>query len=602
MQKEEILLRQLDREKQARKAAENILEQKSLELYNVNQNLIALTNDLVEKEQKISAILDATADGIIVLNQKNTIEISNQSTCNNFGYSLDEIIGKNIKKLIPTFNQNRDIILSEATGIRKDNSVVPLELAISKINLSENLLTIIVLRDISERKHEEERRAVKHAITKILAESSFLEEVSSKILEIMCKKMRLDVGSLWEINPNDKKLHCLMIWSMENSALKKFSSLSKKTSFAYGMGLPGRVWKSRQACWIEDLDKDKNFPRKICAKNANLTTAFALPIIYGNEVLGVFEFFTKKIYPLDNDLMDLLNTITEQIGIFIERKNVAHNLTIARRIGMAEIATSVLHNIGNVLNSLNISLDSLGKNLNQSALIGLNHLKKLMQNPKEELPIFLAKNPIGLDLVDYLIELSFCWNNEQKRNIEEIEALKKNIQHIKDIVKSQQSLTGSSSHMKELVLIKNCLEDAILLSLTESYASQIKIQRKYAKVKTLWVDKVKLIQILVNLIRNAYESLFLSEVASKTLTITTFVKNKKFYIQISDNGMGIDVENLKKIFAFGFTTKKTGHGFGLHGSFIAAKAMQGQLTATSQGLGKGATFTLELPASIGVVE
>ena len=66
-------------------------------------------------------------------------------------------------------------------------------------------------------------------------------------------------------------------------------------------------------------------------------------------------------------------------------------------------------------------------------------------------------------------------------------------------------------------------------------------------------------------------------------------------ISYIDNGIGIPADNLTRIFGHGFTTRKEGHGFGLHSGALAAKELGGALTVESDGPGKGATFTLEFP-------
>ena len=113
------------------------------------------------------------------------------------------------------------------------------------------------------------------------------------------------------------------------------------------------------------------------------------------------------------------------------------------------------------------------------------------------------------------------------------------------------------------------------------------------------VEKQKVLQILVNLMRNARDALVESGRQGPAIDLAHPNRRrsdeKKVVIEVIDNGVGIEEENLTKIFSHGFTTKRHGHGFGLHSSANAAKEMGGNLTAHSDGPGRGAVFTLELP-------
>ena len=109
------------------------------------------------------------------------------------------------------------------------------------------------------------------------------------------------------------------------------------------------------------------------------------------------------------------------------------------------------------------------------------------------------------------------------------------------------------------------------------------------------LEKHKILQILVNLLRNAKHACQESDRADKRLTVRVINGDGRVRISVIDNGIGIPPENLIRIFSHGFTTKKDGHGFGLHSGALAAKEMDGSLTVHSDGPGQGSTFTLELP-------
>jgi len=114
-------------------------------------------------------------------------------------------------------------------------------------------------------------------------------------------------------------------------------------------------------------------------------------------------------------------------------------------------------------------------------------------------------------------------------------------------------------------------------------------------VPPISVEKHKVLQILINVLRNAKYACDDSERNEKKITVRISGRDGRVSISVADNGIGIPPENLTRIFNHGFTTRKEGHGFGVHSGANAAREMGGSLSAVSEGTGHGATFTLELP-------
>jgi signal transduction histidine kinase len=176
-----------------------------------------------------------------------------------------------------------------------------------------------------------------------------------------------------------------------------------------------------------------------------------------------------------------------------------------------------------------------------------------------------------------------------------VQSLSTNIDHIKHIVSLQQSLAGTSGLIEEVSLAE-VLEDAIRINSSSIARHRIEIIRQFQELPNIAVDKQKLLHILVNLISNAKYSLIESEQPEKRLVVRMGLSSQQHVrIDVEDNGVGIAPENMTRIFTYGFTTKKDGHGFGLHSASLAAKEMKWTLSAHSDGPGTGATFTLDLP-------
>ncbi|TAK71935.1 MAG: GHKL domain-containing protein [Gammaproteobacteria bacterium] len=268
-------------------------------------------------------------------------------------------------------------------------------------------------------------------------------------------------------------------------------------------------------------------------------------------------------------------------------------LLTARQAGMAEVAASVLHNVGNVLNSINVSSMLLTEKISQSKLSSLMELNRLLKEYENNLSGFI-KDERGAHFPDFIESLTQYWQKEQNTLLSELQILIKNVDHVKNIIATQQDLSRVTE-FEQVIAISNALEEALLISGVDNPKYSIHLRKEYERLKPVLIDKVKLLQVLVNLIQNAKDSFEETENYNKTITIKTYSQNTRLFIQVSDNGSGIPPENLVRIFAYGFTTKKSGHGFGLHTSAILAKEMGGSLTVSSEGTGKGATFTLELP-------
>lgn len=269
-------------------------------------------------------------------------------------------------------------------------------------------------------------------------------------------------------------------------------------------------------------------------------------------------------------------------------------LDISHQAGMAEVATNVLHNVGNVLNSVNISATLLADSTRKSRLSSLAKVVAMLDEQAGHLPAFLTTDPKGRHLPDYLKQLAGHLAAEQLNAVRELEQLQKNIEHIKDIVKLQQSY-ATTSGVTETVNVAELVDDAVRMVFGAQARAEFSIERNYVKVPDILVQKHKVVQILVNLIRNAKNACDDSGREKKQLRIDISKTDDAVAITLSDNGIGIPPENLTRVFNHGFTTRKDGHGFGLHSGALAARELGGALTVHSDGPGRGATFTLKLP-------
>ena len=268
---------------------------------------------------------------------------------------------------------------------------------------------------------------------------------------------------------------------------------------------------------------------------------------------------------------------------------------VSHRAGMAEVANSVLHNIGNVLNSINVSISQMKNQLKSTPLLNLTKVADLINDQKANLAQFLTHDEKGRQLPQLITMLSTQWETEHKSLINETERLNSSIQHVNDIINKQQSFSGQLG-VNETLKVAEIIQSVLDLHLSTFGHPSIELVTENDPELTWTGDKNKLSQIILNLITNATESVAASNAKRQFVKISSHGTNDGLVeIRIADNGVGIKPEVLAKLFSYGFTTKEFGHGFGLHASAIAANEMGGTLRAYSDGEGLGATFILTLP-------
>jgi formate hydrogenlyase transcriptional activator len=292
---------------------------------------------------RFEGVLEIAQDAIISVDSNKRIILFNQGAEKVFGYPQAEVIGRPLDLLLPQrfesvhrkhiedFARSPDVARMmgqrrEVAGRRKDGGEFPAEASISKLDLGGELVFTVILRDINERKRTEQRLLAQHTVTHVLAEAATLEEATPKILQAVCECLEWDLGELWRIDRAAGVLRCVEMWHKESLEAPQFEATSHNRTFLPSIGLPGRVWATRQPAYIPDVVQDANFPRAPIAAHEGLHAAFAFPILLGSEVVGVMDFFSQGIRQPDQDLLDMMATIGSQIGQFIERKRAEEDL------------------------------------------------------------------------------------------------------------------------------------------------------------------------------------------------------------------------------------------------------------------------------------
>ncbi|MGB0911106.1 MAG: sensor histidine kinase [Nitrospirales bacterium] len=316
--------------------------------------------------------------------------------------------------------------------------------------------------------------------------------------------------------------------------------------------------------------------------------------------LGAADYVIKGA--VESSLLErVIRHARERKKAEVERQELhAKLLETSRQLGMADIATSVLHNVGNVLNSINVSAGLVSNVLRNAHVSEIGRINELLQTHSEDLSAFLTDDPKGKLVPQFLGELGKDLSARVRQSLQEMDALHSKVDHVRRIIDAQQNVTTPGG-LQEPVRLEDLVDQALMINRGDLDQYNIEVIQEYAVLPQVILDKHQVLQILVNLIRNAKHAMMDKEGRGHCLTlrIQRCLDREGFLqIQVGDTGVGITSENLTKIFAQGFTTKAKGRGIGLHCSALAAKNCGGSLQVSSNGKGCGSTFTLTLPERV----
>jgi len=314
-----------------------------------NEGCIAVTNGIGQKQyEEIVAdvclshlILEQTMEGIVVCDENGRIVCASKTAHTFCG---GDPVSKPFETTFPLQMKNEgdgyrdfrikdvlnnkviqgtEVSLTYSFGVRSDDmKVFHLLMNASPLRNSENAVVgcVVILSDVTEQKRVKRRKGILYTITRVLSESATFKEAAPKILQSLCESLEWDVGVLWTVERKTDKLRCSEMWHTPSVEIPEFEALTRQITFSPQVGLPGTVYATKAPLWITNVVSNANFPRAAVAAKEKLHGAFGFPILAGNTILGVIEFFCHEIQPADDDLLKLMASIGEQIGQFIERK------------------------------------------------------------------------------------------------------------------------------------------------------------------------------------------------------------------------------------------------------------------------------------------
>ncbi|HUN81471.1 MAG TPA: ATP-binding protein [Phycisphaerae bacterium] len=292
----------------------------------------------------------------------------------------------------------------------------------------------------------------------------------------------------------------------------------------------------------------------------------------------------------------LRQEVADRIAAEREREQLHRQLLdITHEAGMAEVATSVLHNVGNVLNSVNVSATLVVDQVKRSEVADLVQVSSLLKQHGGS-GDFFVHDERGKLIPGFLMKLADRLQLEQQNVLSELQSLGEHVGHIKQIVDAQQSFARAACVEEELN-IAEIVETALKVSHAALSRHRVEVIRDFDDVPPARCERHKLLQILVNLITNAKHALTEKAPDDRRLTLRIkAIQNQSLVrVEVIDNGRGIRPEHLERVFTYGFTTRKDGHGFGLHSAAVTARSLGASLVVHSDGHGQGARFVLDVP-------
>jgi PAS domain S-box-containing protein len=540
-------------------------------------------------EARSGAILDASLDGIIIIDKCGRIVEFNPAAQKIFGYSRSEVVGKNLTEMVIPVRLRgahsqgvRDYQMTGQTGVagrrreitamRADGSEFPAELAVSHVDHDGVPAFVGFLRDLTELKNSDRMRALQHRITRILAESDQLGEGISSILEAMCQGFGWVLANLWLVDQETDQLRRAISWGNESASLVAFEEVTQWTSIARGADLPGAVWETRELLWQRDIGLHRSFPRRGAALISDLRGAVALPIIDREEMVGVVEFFSTQCLgePVARTA-EKLKSLALEIGQFITRKRAEDELRNAKEAAEA----------ANLAKSTFLAAMSHEIRTPMNGILGMTDLvldTELTPEQRDYLGLVKTSGESLLTVINDILDFS------------KIEAGKLEVEAIPFDLSESLGATMKSlafrAQQKGLELICDISPDI---------------------PQMLAGDPGRIRQICVNLVGNAIKFTERGEIVISVRPESIADGEAKIRFSVSDTGIGIPFEKQRLIFdpfsqADGTTTRKYGGtGLGLTICKKLAAMMGGEIGVESEP-GQGSTFfftvSLRIPGDV----
>lgn len=317
-----------------------------------------VSEELKESNERFRLLIESSQDGILAYDKEFRYTLWNKAMEQMSGMSREEVVGKIAFEVFPFLERvgagasfrnavkgKPSIRLAMPYNVPQtdrhgyfDNTHFPLFDARGEI-----IGGMAIVGEATRRVQAERRLNAQHAVTRVLADAAAIEEASPKILQVICEALAWDMGGMWLVDGQADVLRCVEIWHIQLLEIVEFKAVTRQTTFRPGVGLPGRIWSSGRPAWIADVTRDTNFPRAPVAAKEGLHGAFGFPILSGDKILGVVEFFSREIQQPDEYLLNMMSAIGSQMGQFIMRRRAEErtHLQLQRISGLHTIDMAI---------------------------------------------------------------------------------------------------------------------------------------------------------------------------------------------------------------------------------------------------------------------
>ena len=530
----------------------------------------------IEQQPVAEQIIDQVVEGVLTINQTGQLVSMNPAAARLFGYRAQEIQNESITKILlepPNENQKlfHDTIsmgtvlglaagAREMTGLRKNGDTFPIEVVLSSMTLNDEQVTIALVRDVSKRKQAQRYLTAHYAATCVLAEANSLEEAQSEILQTICDSLRWDACAFWSLKPGTNELRCTEFLQAPNVAAHPTVDVTSLTC-QLGQGLPGQVCSTGKPMWIEDLSSEQDFPCRALSTPCQLRTAFAFPIMLGEEVCGVIEVFSIRSLKPEPWLLSIMGEFGKQMGQFVARKRLEDRLRQGQKMeAVGQLAGGVAHDFNNLL----------------TVIIGYSEILLGQSTPGDQTHDLLEQIQKAGERAASLTQQLLAFGRKQTLQVKTL-----NINSaVQDMTKMLRRIIG---------------EDIEMVIHQEPHLGQVQ------------ADPVQIEQILMNLVTNARDAM---PHGGRLTFMTTNIDLEQSEIRpgseltpgayvlltVTDTGHGMDEATRLHAFEPFFTTKDIGKGTGLGLATVYGiiKQSNGHIELDSQA-GHGTTFRIYLP-------